>query len=68
MRLSTEVDIQGDGVGNMCFVDCGPGLEDLPKIFGFPFNICASAEASNFKFSMHLCLPRPSIKTQPEEK
>jgi len=41
----------------------GPGLEDLPKILGFPCNICATTEASNFKFGMHLCLPRTTIKT-----
>jgi len=27
----------------------GPGLEDLTKILGFPFNICATAEAIEIK-------------------
>ena len=27
----------------------GPGLGDLTKIWGFPFNIFATAEANNFK-------------------
>jgi len=30
----------------------GPGLGKLPKILGFPFNIFATAEASDFKFGM----------------
>ena len=29
---------------------CGLGLGELPKILGFPFNIHATAEASDFKF------------------
>jgi len=29
---------------------CGPGLRELPKIWGFPFNISATAEANDFKF------------------
>jgi len=28
---------------------CGLGLADLPKILGFPYNISATAAASNFK-------------------
>ena len=37
---------------------CGHGLEVLPKIWGFPFNISAMAGASNFKF----CMPLGSFK------
>jgi len=33
---------------------CGPGLGELPEIWGFPFNISAMAEASNFKFGTQL--------------
>jgi len=32
----------------------GPGLEKRFKIVRFPFNICATTEASNFKFGMLL--------------
>ena len=32
----------------------GPGLEELPKSSGFPFNIYTMAEASNFKFGKQL--------------
>ena len=31
-----------------------PGLGELPKILGLPFNISATAEASDFKFCMQL--------------
>jgi len=31
----------------------GPGLEELLKILGFPFNINTIAEASDFKFGTH---------------
>jgi len=29
---------------------CGPGLRELPNIWGFTFNIYTMAEASDFKF------------------
>jgi len=32
----------------------GHGLGELPKILEFPFNISATAEASDFKFGMRL--------------
>jgi len=32
----------------------GPGIEELPKIWGFPFNIYTIAEASDFKFVTQL--------------
>ena len=38
----------------------GPGLGELPKIWGFPFNICAMAEASDFKFGTALFYQGPS--------
>jgi len=33
---------------------CVPGLRELPKIWGFPYTISATAEASDFKFGTHL--------------
>ena len=33
---------------------CGPALGELPEIWGFPFNIFATAEASDFKFYTQL--------------
>jgi len=47
---------------------CDLGLGELPEIWGFPFNISATAEASDFKFGTQLGLPRPIIKSHPEEK
>ena len=35
----------------------GPGLGKLSIIFGFPFNISATAEASDFNLVCSLCLP-----------
>jgi len=32
----------------------GPELGELPKIWGFPFNIYTMAEASDFKFGTQL--------------
>ena len=32
----------------------GPGLVELPEIWGFPFNISAKGEASDFKFGKQL--------------
>jgi len=34
--------------------ECGPGLGDLPVIWGFRFNISATAEARDFKFGTQL--------------
>jgi len=39
---------------------CGLGLGELPKILGFPYNISATAEASNFEIGMLLGLRGPS--------
>jgi len=33
---------------------CGLGLSELPELWGFPFNISATAEASDFKFGTQL--------------
>ena len=33
---------------------CGPRLGEVSKMLGFPFNIFATAEASDFKFDMQL--------------
>jgi len=37
-------------------------LGELPKILGFPFNICATAEASDFKVGMQLGFPKAHYK------
>ena len=44
------------------------GLEELPQILGFPFNICATAEAINFKFGMPLGFAKAERKTTPRGK
>jgi len=46
----------------------GPRLEELPKRLGLPFNICATAEASNFKFGMPLGFAKAHYKTTPRGK
>jgi len=33
---------------------CGPGLGELPEIWGFPFNISATAEDSDFQIGTQL--------------
>jgi len=33
---------------------CSPGLGELPDIWGFPFDISATAEASDFKVGIQL--------------
>jgi len=43
---------------------CGPGLGELPKIWGFSFNIYAMAESIDFKFGTQFGWPiRPIIKS-----
>ena len=37
-------------------------------MFGVPFNICTTAEDSDFKFGMPLALSRASVKAHPKEK
>ena len=41
---------------------CGPGLGELPKVWGFFFNISATAEASDFKFSTQLVFAKTHRK------
>jgi len=41
---------------------------ELPKIWGFPFNIYALAEASDIRIGMRLRFQRSIIKSHPEEK
>jgi len=45
-----------------------PWVGKLPKLVGFPFNISVTAEASDFNLVCSLGLPRPIIKSRPEEK
>jgi len=47
---------------------CGPGLGELPEVWGFPFNISATAEASDFKFGIQLGLAKAHIKITPRGK
>jgi len=46
----------------------GPGVGKLPKIWGFPFNISATAEASDFKFGTQLGFAKSHHKITPREK
>jgi len=46
----------------------GSGLGKLPKTLGFPFNISATAEASDYKFGMQLEFAKAIIKSHSEEK
>jgi len=43
-------------------------LGELPKILGFPFNISATAEASDFKFGRLIGFAKAIIKLHLEEK
>jgi len=47
---------------------CGPGLGELSIIWGFPFNISATAEASDFQFGTQLGFAKAHHKTTPREK
>ena len=44
---------------------CGPGLGELPEIWGFFFDISATAEASDFKFGIQLGLAKAHHKITP---
>ena len=46
----------------------GPGLGELPKSSGSPFNISATAEASDFTFGMQLGFAKAHHKITPREK
>ena len=43
----------------------GPRLGELPKIWGFPFNISAMTEASDFKIGMQLRFTKTHNKIPP---
>jgi len=45
-----------------------PGLGELPEIRGFPFNISATAEASDFKFGTQLGFAKANRKITPRGK
>jgi len=47
---------------------CVPGLGELPEIRGFPFNISATAEASDFKFGTQLEFAKAHHKITPRGK
>jgi len=49
-------------------IGCGPGLGELPKILGFPFDISTTAEASDFKFGMQLGFANGHHKITPRGK
>jgi len=42
---------------------CCLRLDELPNILGFPYNISAAAEASNFKINMQLGFAKAHHKT-----
>ena len=43
----------------------GPGLEKLPKIWGFPFNIHTMAEVIDFKFGTQIGFAKAHYKITP---
>jgi len=45
-----------------------PWAKELPKILEFPFNIYATAEASNFKFGTQLGFAKGHHKVTPKRK
>jgi len=47
---------------------CSLGLEELLEIWSFPFNISATAEASDFKFGTQLWFAKAHKKSHMEEK
>jgi len=47
---------------------CDPGLRELPEIRDFPFNISATAEASDFKFGKQLRFAKAHHKITPRGK
>jgi len=42
-----------------------PGIGELPKILGFPFNIYTISEASDFKFGTQFGFAKAHHKTTP---
>jgi len=49
-------------------VRVGLGLGELPNISGFPFNISATSEASDFKFGTQLGFAKAHHKITPRGK
>jgi len=47
---------------------CGPGPRELPEIWGFPFNIFATAAVSDFKFGTQLGFAKAHHKIPPRKK
>jgi len=47
---------------------CGRRIRELPEIWGFPFNITATAEASDFKFGTQLGFAKAHHKITPRGK
>jgi len=47
---------------------CGPRLGELSESWGFPFNISAMAEGSDFKFGTQLGFAKARHKITPREK
>jgi len=47
---------------------CGPGLGELPEIWGFPFNISATAKAIDFKFGTQVGFAKAHHKITPRGK
>jgi len=47
---------------------CDPGLGELPKVLGFPFNISATAKASDFKFGTQIGFAKTHHKITPRGK
>jgi len=45
-----------------------PWAWDLPEIWGFPFNVSATAEGSVFKFGIRIGFANSHHKSHPEEK
>jgi len=43
----------------------GPGHREVPQSFGVPFNISATAEASDLKFGMQLGVAKAHHKITP---
>jgi len=46
----------------------GPGFWDIPKIWGFPFNVSATVKAIDFKISKQLWFAKADHKIPPGEK
>jgi len=46
----------------------GPGLGELSNIWELPFNIYTTAEASDFKFGIHLGFAKAHHKITPRRK